>query len=113
MNNKRGDYPRVLVISHNVFSKNTCMGKTLDTYFSGWDSNALAQLYFHSEVPTDDVCKDYYQFTDVDAIKSIVARHHSGRVLTEKSVCLDRIDATDTKALTGVYNFGRARTPLI
>ena len=104
---------RVLIISHNVFSKNTNMGKTLDAYFSGWDPDALAQVYFHSEIPTDDLCRKYYNFTDVDAVKSIVLRKHSGRILTEKDICSERKDSSNTGALTGVYNYGRNRSPFI
>lgn len=106
-------FPRVLVISHNVFSKNTSMGKTMDTFFSGWDKSCIAQLFFHSEIPTSDVCLNYYQFTDIDALKSLVNRKHTGRVLKEKDVQLDRADSVNTAGLTNIYNLGRKRLPLM
>ena len=65
---------RVLVVSHNVFSKTSNMGKTLSSYFNAIDSEDLAQFYIHSEVPTSDICKNYYRVTDKEAIKSIFTR---------------------------------------
>ena len=105
--------PRTLVISHNVFSRSTNMGKTLDTYFAGWDRDALAQLYFHSQVPVDPVCVNYFRMTDPDALRSIVLRRHRGEELGEKDVRPERADPADTGSLAGVYNYGRNRTPLI
>ena len=105
-------YPKVLVISHNVFSKNTSMGKTMDTFFRGWDKKNIAQLYFHSEIPTSDVCINYYKFTDVDAIKSILFRYQRGQVMTKNDIQLKRDDSSNTGSLTDIYNFGRKRTPL-
>ncbi len=102
-------YPRVLVISHNVFSKNTSMGKTMSTFFSGWNKKDIAQLYFHSEIPTNDICVNYYKFTDIDAFKSIFLRRHDGQVLSEKDIQGERRDSTNTGKLTKVYNFGRKR----
>ena len=105
--------PKVLVVSHNVFSKNTSMGKTLDTYFWGWDKNKIAQLYFHSEIPTSDTCHKYYQFTDVDAIKSLFKRKHAGKMLTEADIQVNRKDSSDMNKLTPIYNIGRKRSALI
>lgn len=105
-------YPKVLVVSHNVFSKNTNMGKTMETYFKGWDKDKLAQLYFHSEIPTSDVCLNYYRFTDVDAFISSVNRGHVGSKFTKKDIQLKRISSVDTGKITNIYNFGRRRLPL-
>ena len=65
---------RSLIISHNVFCKTTSMGKTLSSYFETWDQNDLAQLYVHSEIPTSNICKNYYRITDKEMIKSIFSR---------------------------------------
>ena len=37
---------RVLVVSHNVFSRENNMGRSLAGLLSGWDPDALSQLYF-------------------------------------------------------------------
>ena len=106
-------YPRVLVISHTVLAKNTSMGKTLDSYFSGWPREKIAQLYVQSEVPTDPLCVNYFRYTDPDALKSILQRRRQGTVFGEADVRPEREDPVDMGGLTGVYNFGRKRTPLI
>ena len=85
-------YPRVLVISHTVLAKNTSMGKTLDSYFSGWPREKIAQLYVQSEVPTDPLCANYFRYTDPDALKSILQRRRQGSVFGERDVRPERED---------------------
>ena len=104
---------KVLVISHNVFCKTTNMGKTLMAYFKGWNSDDIAQLYVHSEIPTDDICKNYYRMTDKEIIKSIITRK-SGTVFTESDINKDLSDSrTDTGTTAQLYQKARARTPFI
>ena len=104
---------KVLVVSHNVFSLTESMGRTLGTYFSGWDKNDLAQFYIHSEVPTSNVCQNYFNLTDKDAIKSIFTRR-CGRVLGKEDIQQDRNGTrTDTGVTAKIYQKGRKRTPLI
>lgn len=104
---------KLLVICHNVFCKISNMGKTLMSYFKGWDENDIAQLYVHSEIPTDTICKNYYRITDKEAIKSIFTRK-SGTVFKE---CDIKTDATDSRTDTGntaqLYQNARKRTPFI
>ena len=106
-------YPRVLIVSHPVLAKNTSMGKTMDTYFSGWPRDKIAQLYVQSEVPTDPLCVNYFRFTDPDALKSILQRRRQGTVFGENDVRPERADPVEMGNLAGVYNYGRRRTPLI
>ena len=113
MNKNQIQYPKVLIVSHNVLSNNTNMGRTLSTYFSGWDRNAIAQLFFHSEIPTNPICENYYQFTDIDAVKSIICRKHQGKKLSKDDIRTDLEDAVNTGSLTGIYNYGRKRSPMI
>lgn len=104
---------KILIISHNVFSKMESMGKTLASYFDGFDSNNLAQFYIHSQIPTLPICKNYFRMTDKEAIKSILGGH-IGNVFDEKSIDLSRSDARTDSGLTAkIYQKGRARTPLI
>lgn len=89
------------------------MGKTLMAYFKGWDSADIAQLYVHSEIPTDDICTNYYRMTDKEIIKSIVTRK-SGRVFGENDIKRDADRSrTDTGATARAYQKARARTPAI
>ena len=113
MSESTNKLPRVLIISHPVLSRNTSAGKTMDTYFSGWDRDAIAQLYVQSEVPTNPLCVNYFRFTDPDALKSIVQRRRKGLVMAEADVQAKRPDPVEMGNLAGVYNYGRKRTPLI
>ena len=106
-------FPRVLIISHEVLSQTTGMGRTMSTYFSGWPSDAIAQLYIQSEVPTDSLCGNYFRFTDPDALKSVFQRRHRGKTYSEADVWTNRGSTLDKGNLTGIYNYGRRRTPLI
>lgn len=56
--------PRVLVVSHNVFSSSGNMGKTMMHMLAGIPPDNLAQLYFHQEIPTRRCCLHYFRMTD-------------------------------------------------
>ena len=104
---------KILVISHNVFSKTSNMGKTLLSYFEGMNDVELAQFYIHSEIPTNPLCKKYYRITDRDAIKSILLRK-SGKVFGEKDIRTDILNArTDKGHAARLYQKARKRSPLI
>lgn len=104
---------RVLVVSHNVFSLTNNMGKTLISYFSGWKANDIAQFYIHSEIPTVDICGDYYRVTDKEAIKSIFGAK-VGAIFTEKDIEENQLACKiDTKYEAKLYQKARKRTPLI
>lgn len=104
---------KVLVISHNVFCETASMGKTLSAYFCGWNMDDIAQLYIHSEVPTSDVCENYYRITDKEVIKSIFTRK-GGRVFTKEDIQFGRADSrTDTGKTAEIYQKARRRTPMI
>lgn len=105
---------KLLLIAHNCFSKNKNMGKTLSSYFDIWDSNCIAELYFHSETPTSDLCSNYYRITDTDALKAIILRKSCGKTFSSADIDQERSDPrTDRGALAQVYQYGRKRTPLI
>ena len=99
---------KVLVISHNVFNQSSNMGKTLYSYFSDFSKYELAQFYIQAEVPTErTICTNYYRFTDIDAIKSIVNRKHGGVVFREDNIDTERKDErTDTGMVRYAYNAG-------
>lgn len=62
--------PRVLVISHNCFSKSQSNGRTLGSLFLKWSSNKIAQLFFYESTPDSEVCRNYYRMTDSDLIRT-------------------------------------------
>lgn len=99
---------KVLVISQTVFSKTSNMGKTLTSYFTGFRPDELAQLYFHSEKPTNpDVCRDYYRFSDVDALKSIFSSKRKGTKIEASDICsCDESSRIDTGISRKAYKVG-------
>lgn len=60
---------KILVISHNVFSMTSSMGKTLINFFGEISPENIAQLYFHKQIPTTNICSTYYRITDFDVVK--------------------------------------------
>ena len=102
---------KVLVISHNVFCKTSSMGKTLMSYFKGWDDNDIAQFYIHSEIPTDTICKNYYRITDKEMIKSIFTRK-CGTILKKEDIKFDAITSrVDTGRESNIYKMAKNKTP--
>lgn len=106
---------KVLIISHTVISQTNNMGKTIRSYFQGFAPSELAQIYIHSEVPTDDsVCHNYFRFTDQDALKSILRVRKYGTVFTDADIDHTRISTrTDAGITAEIYNFGRRRNAQI
>ncbi len=102
-------FPKVLVVSNNPFSHENNMGKTLSSFFRGYPSENLAQLYFHSGAPTSNVCNNYYSFNDTDALKSIVFRFKRGNILSNLN-----FENNESKTYDyGVYRIGKRKKPII
>ncbi len=109
-------YPKVLVVGHNVFCKSTAFGKTLCSFFNGWDKTRLAELYFHSEIPTTDVCTNYYRITDTDVLKSVFTFNRKN-VGTEFCDVFENPTSTSPRTDRGlkkkIYEYSRRRTSTI
>lgn len=106
--------PHILVISHNVLSKTTAMGKTLSSMLSCVPAENLAQLYFHSEIPTTDQCQNYFRIRDQDVLLSIFKRHIDATIYDKNDIQADTLSPrTDKGVISKIYQFSRRRTPLI
>ena len=104
---------KVLIISHTVFSASESMGKTLSTYFSTFSPDELAQFYIHSQVPTSEICHNYYRITDKEALLSVLGRKCGAQYKAE-NIELGRVDARTDRGMTAsLYQKARKRTPLI
>ncbi len=78
---------KILIVSHNVISNSQNMGKTLKSYFSDFSNTEVFQFYIHPQIPTDtSVCKNYYRFTDIDALCSIFRFKKRGTVYNEANI---------------------------
>ncbi len=113
-NYKNNTFPRVLVISHNVFCETTNMGKTLKSFFSSWNKEYLAQLYFHAEVPTDNICDKYFRVTDTDMLISVFSHKSHNTIFTFNDIQYNRVSTRiDTGFIAKIYQYARKRSPLI
>lgn len=100
---------KVLIVSHNPFCASNNMGKTLCSYFGGFEKCDLAQLYIHTNSPDFTVCENYYRVTDSDMLRSVLTRK-SGTVITSPTPTAS-VTVTDGKRR--IYNKGRSRTPAV
>lgn len=106
--------PKVLVISHTVFSSNGNMGKTMMDMLSCVPKEKIAQLYFHSEVPTQLNCEKYFRITDKDMLYSVFTRKARFKIFEKEDIETDRVNSrTDSGISAKVYQFSRKRTPMI
>lgn len=88
------------------------MGKTLVSYFKDFNADDMAQFYIQAEVPTVDICKNYYRLTDKEVLKSVFGAD-TGRVLTEKDIEFGRVNVkTYTNAEIKLHRHAGKRTPM-
>lgn len=71
MTAKDKNYPRTLVFSNNSFSHSNSNGRTLGNLFSGWPKDRLAQFAIMCIDPDFDLCTNYYQVKDTEALAAI------------------------------------------
>lgn len=108
------DFPKVLIISHNIFENTNNIGKTLISLFQGWPKDKICQIYLRSERPSFVFCNDYYRITD----KEIIQSYFKGKNVVGTPFSNAK-DASYEKENTGeesdqkYYSFGNKRIPLI
>lgn len=102
-------YPRLLIISHNLYDDTNNIGKTLISLLNGWPIEKLAQINFRNDVPSFKRCKKYYSITDKDVALSVMTFgiHKVGKELHEANRIL--VSATEKD----LYRFGNKRIPLV
>lgn len=62
---------KILIISHNSFSKLFNNGKTLESIFGEFHKENLAQIFFsENEIPDLEYCNNYFKITDTNVLKS-------------------------------------------
>ena len=75
---------KVLVVSHNCFSKVSNNGKTLESIFSSFPKNDLGQVFFTEDSNIDfDFCDNFYRITDSNVIDSLLkGKSNCGQALS-------------------------------
>lgn len=75
------DSKRLLVISNEAMCSSDSNGRTLKNYLINWNKNKIAQLFVRG-APDFDICDNYYQISDRDALNSLLKlKPHGRRVL--------------------------------
>lgn len=98
---------RLLIVSHNCFSKTGSNGRTLSNYLVGWDKSEIAQFYIHSEKPDFTVCENYFCITDKSVIRSIVKRKPAGSMVIDMELPVAKANAdSNTQSKPIVKNSG-------
>lgn len=80
------NYPKVLIVSHEVINLDTSVGKTLYSYFSEWPKEKLCQIYLHLEIPTTNKCEKYFRITDFDILKSLSLFVKPGEIFGKEDI---------------------------
>lgn len=68
------DFSRVLVLSSSVFNYRTGGGVTLSNLFRGWPRDRIAAAHSDSEMPTTDICDNYFRLGDEELGRAGVFR---------------------------------------
>lgn len=99
--------PKVLVISHNCFSKSGSNGRTLSNLFLNWSKNSIAQFYISNEKPDYEICDNYLRITDIDVLKAFF-----GHEITEKQHINKSHVRKSNPILKNLYNKLKRKTSL-
>lgn len=102
------EYPKILVISHNCFSKTGSNGRTLANFFINWPKKSLAQFYIGNEIPDVSVCDNYFRVTDIEALKAFYKGCRVGRIINSE-MNTDSFEKEDA-LLNNLYKRHRKRT---
>ncbi|MFC3799833.1 hypothetical protein [Cohnella sp. GCM10012308] len=98
-------YKKVLVLSHNAFSKTQNNGKTLESFFQNWDKDKIAQIYLQPETPDFDFCKNYYRMTDYEVLNNILFKGRIGKkIILSKEDNLETLNPVIQRLYTGRNN---------
>lgn len=105
---------KVLIVSHNPFSNEDNMGRTLTNLFEGFDERNLCQLFFHNQHPDFGVCKNYYNINEIAVLKSTFMKGIStGRICTEENFQENNSNQKRSKLKEYVYRLGSRRTQVV
>ncbi len=75
---------KILIISNACFSNSDSNGRTLAKLFQAFPQEQLAQIFVYG-TPDFDVCKNYYQISDRDALRSFIKQKQYGGIIQERT----------------------------
>lgn len=102
-------YPKLLIISHNLYDINNNIGKTLVSLLQSWPKDRIAEIYFRNDSPSFNYSSEYYCITDKDVLKSVLSFHaiSAGAVIDKSD------DLSCSSAENKLYAFGNHRHPAV
>jgi glycosyltransferase involved in cell wall biosynthesis len=105
------DCPKVLVLSHNSFSKVANNGKTFESIFKYFPKEKLAQVFFsENENPDFDFCENYFKITDTNVLKSLLNGYSDcGTVPSSKQNQIHLPDTNSEKA-SKLFRYAKSKS---
>lgn len=102
---------KILIISHNSFSKVFNNGKTLESIFGDFDKENLAQIFFsENEQPDFEYCNDYFKITDTAVLKSILSGFSDcGEIVKTISSKTNNEEIKDLKTQSTIFEFVKSK----
>ena len=92
------EYPRLLVLSNNSFSKSNSNGRTLGSLLQGWPKDKIAQFCISTDGPDFEVCDNYYCITDADVLCATLKFRSAQRRKLEEAIKINaNADASGKK----------------
>lgn len=106
---------KVLVVSHNAFSKVLNNGKTMESIFKEYSKSDLAQVFFSkNENPDFDFCENYFKITDTDVLQSLIKGYAKcGTSLQRPPIETDLINANGQVKSNRLFNFIKSKVEYI
>lgn len=103
------EYPKVLIVCHNLYDVTNNIGKTLVSLMNGYPKDRIAQLYFRNETPSFQYSSDYYCITDKSVLKALMTFgiRKAGGVVEKKG------DLKITGTENSLYKIGNRRHPSV
>lgn len=76
---------KILIVTRSAWDDTNSTGNTMSNFFSGYDSNKLANIYFREALPNNEVCNTYFSISDKDVLKSALGlQKNSGSYFQKK-----------------------------
>lgn len=94
---------KLLILTRSAWKNNNASGNTMSNFFGGWDEGNISNIYCRMELPSNEVCKQYYDITEKDIIKNFITPWKIGKEVRntgkEKSVIQKNNEKSERKML--------------
>ena len=83
---------KILMLVAESWRSDSAGGNVTDNHFSGMNAE-FAQIFTSADLPKNNTCHKYFQFTDSEIIKKFLLRQPVGHVLDIKQISGKQINA--------------------